>query len=295
MTRTRAIRTYGPTLAGALRAAAPFIDADKRSHRHRLNLAVHEIPVKDSTERHLFVAAGNASSAILIDAGKIDELEDFATDITPIGAAILVKLFGGKGAGSVSLTLNTDTLRVTSVDRLFDNQSIEVRTRKGAKGTDSVAIMRRVLAYATPGTGDVFSFGALAIGSKDTERLAAVSKLTGSRAVLERFDRNDSQFVLAYIGASVAVVPGYTTGIFVAAELAAQESDAQWLDEDVVTTIQLRHLLNETMPHETPSVADLDNQDDDDADTDDDTDGNDGLVDLDAPALSVVPDQVDAA
>lgn len=279
MAKTFAIRVFAPQLAPALRAAAPFIDADKRSHRHRINLAVHTITVKEEEQRHLFVAAGNVSSAILIDVGQVDGLEHFACDITPAGAAVIVKFFGGKDAAGVSLTLAGDTLRVAATDRLFDNQSLEVRTRKPGRGTDTIAMMRRVLAMRT--TADPAP--AMAIGHLDTQRLAAVNKVLGFRIVLERLALAGETYALAYIGNSVAAIPASTSALPSWHVLPEQDDDDRWLSHP---NVALKHLLNETFP----SSSDAPATDDEDADDEG------AIIDLDTPTLAVVSDdEVDAA
>lgn len=279
MAKTFATRVLAPQLAPALRAAAPFIDPDKRSHRHRINLAVHSITVKDKEERHLFIAAGNVSSAILIDAGQVEGMEYFATDITPAGAAVIVKFFGGKDAAGVSLTLAGETLRVAATDRLFDNQSLEVRTRKPGRGTDTIAAMRRVLTLGTPAVAET---SALAIGHLDTQRLAAVNKVLGMRTVLERMELGDDTYALAYIGMSVAAIPAHGVVLPGQHELPEQDDDERWLTHP---NMSLRNLLNETFPSSSDAPA-----------ADEDADDEGAIIDLDTPTLSVVADdEVDAA
>lgn len=285
MAKTFATRVLAPQLAPALRAAAPFIDPDKRSHRHRINLAVHTITVKDKEERHLFVAAGNVSSAILIDAGQVEGLEYFACDITPAGAAVIVKFFGGKDASGVTLTLAGGTLRVASTDRLFDNQSLEVRTRKPGRGTDTIAAMRRILALGTPVEPET---SAIAIGHLDTQRLAAVNKVLGTRTVLERMTLGDDAYALAYIGMSIAAIPAHGAVLPAWHALPESDDDGRFLMHPAMS---LRHLLNETMPSTTdaPAADDACNCQDGAADAN-------TIIDLDTPTLSVVADdEVDAA
>lgn len=169
-TITTQVRAEAASLCRSLRAAAAFADADKKSHRHVLNLRTAELdPVKGAPNDHLLVGGGNALRAIVVDAGKIDGREALSVDITPKSAALIVALFAK--AQGLELKTNGKTLTVTSVDSLFDNQRIEVRIVPASKRADAVLVAQRMHALA-----DVQPSSRHRMSASDLAAVAAASK-----------------------------------------------------------------------------------------------------------------------
>lgn len=131
---TAQIRLRGADLVRALHAAAAFTHADKKSHRHCINLRTIT-PRPD--EMRLLVAGGSPVRVLVASAGLVTG-DDLALDLTPAAAAVIVKLFAG--SDDVALKFDGKVLAVTAQDQLFDNQRIEIRTLPIDQRADSVRV-----------------------------------------------------------------------------------------------------------------------------------------------------------
>lgn len=130
---TTQIRLRGADLVRALHAAAAFTHADKKSHRHCINLRT----IGTDDQMRLLVAGGSPVRVLVASTGLVTG-DDLALDLTPGAAAVIVKLFAG--SDDVALKHDGKVLAVAAQDQLFDNQRIEVRTLPIDQKADSLRI-----------------------------------------------------------------------------------------------------------------------------------------------------------
>lgn len=121
--KTEQVRVRAYELTRALRAAAAFTDANKKSHRHRICLRTTTwtddaitTPTDDivGEKSALVAAAGGPLRVLAVMAGEVKTLDEFAIDITPGAAALIVKLFSQ--AGEVELSPAWGAILDTGVD-----------------------------------------------------------------------------------------------------------------------------------------------------------------------------------
>ena len=194
-TVTQQVRTNADTLCRALRAAAAFTDADKKSHRHRINLRVvtwadlvdDPDGVRVETDRqHLVVAAGGPTKVIAalagdLTAGNLPRGDEFTADISPRAAATIVRLFAQ--AAGVDLKTDGKTLTVTATDTLFDNHRLEVKLLQPSTRADSLDIAWRI---RMTGTDDEFDLpDAVAVTADTAACIAAAAKALGAGVTIE--------------------------------------------------------------------------------------------------------------
>lgn len=194
---TAQIRLRGADLVRALHAAAAFTHADKKSHRHCINLRT----VGQDDTMSLVVGGGSPTRVLVASAGKATG-DQLAVDLTPGAAAAIVKLFAG--SDEVALKHDGKVLAVTAQDQLFDNQRIEVRTLPIDPKADAVRIASTAIVTAeNPESGDV------ALTPDDAVTIAKAAKALGVGYTVEAVQLGDVTGVSVLIGSSaVAYVRG---------------------------------------------------------------------------------------
>lgn len=194
---TTQIRLRGADLVRALHAAAAFTYADKKSHRHCINLRT----VGQDDTMSLVVGGGSPTRVLVASAGKATG-DQLAVDLTPGAAAVIVKLFAG--SDDVALKHDGKVLAVTAQDQLFDNQRIEVRTLPIDPKADAVRIASTAIVTAkNPESGDI------ALTPDDAVTIAKAAKALGVGYTVEAVQLGDVTGVSVLIGSSaVAYVRG---------------------------------------------------------------------------------------
>jgi hypothetical protein len=259
--KTEQVRVPAYDLTRALRAAAAFTDVNKKSHRHRICLRTAmwtddtPIPTQggntDTTgeKSALIAAAGGPLRCLSVLAGETKTFDEFAVDITPGAAALIVKLFSA--AGEVELKHDGKTLTVTATDALFDNRRIEVRALKPEARSDALLITQRIAAI----TSHIPM--AISITHEASVAIAAAAKALGAPVAMEPISHGKEWGAeLQY--ASVAV--GYTRAHLTRASLAPAwdailEQELIRVDDpwagDMVT---LQHLIDGALPRRAVTV-----------------------------------------
>jgi hypothetical protein len=281
--KTEQVRVRAYELTRALRAAAAFTDANKKSHRHRICLRTTTwtddavtSPTDDvvGEKSALIAAAGGPLRVVAVMAGEVKTLDEFAIDITPGAAALIVKLFSA--AGEVELKHDGKTLTVTATDALFDNRRIEVRALKPEARSDALLIAQRINVVATLSSKDI------TVTHEASVALAAAAKALGAPLLITPITHGKEYGAELHYG-SIAV--GYTRayqassilspawGAILDLESAAGAGD--WQDD----TVTLQHLIDGALPRRVVSIVqpststseepdagpiDLDNLDEDD-------------------------------
>lgn len=288
-TTTQQVRVDADTLCRALRAAAAFCDADKKSHRYRINLRkvgwaeLDDAGDTETDRAHLVVAAGGPTRVIVVNGGDLDVARGmgFSADISPRAAATIVKLFAA--ADGVDLKTDGKTLTVTATDALFDNHRLEVKQLQISTRADSVDIAWRI--HVT-GVDDDLPH-AVAVTADTSACFAAAAKALGAGIIVEPVSVRQVLGVRARFG-STAVA--WTRAHQVGAGLAQKwegilygDIGDEWTTDDVT----LQHLLDGALPRPGDTVT----ASNDPADAT-------GPIDLDAlaedddasePGLTVVP------
>jgi len=249
-TPTQQVRVRAYDLTRALRAAAAFTDANKKSHRHRICLRtsswLQDVDGKPTNKAALIAGAGGPLRVINVMAGDLKEFDFFRVDITPGAAALIVKLFSQ--AGEVELKSDGKTLAVTSTDQLFDNRRIEVRALKPEDRSDSVVIAQRLSTIWEESPTH------LSVSHEASVAIAAAAKALGSNA-----DTNGcligGQAGVEILFGHAAV--GYSRAYPAASYSAAWEStlrvnlDPAWDDEHV----HLQHYLDGALPRRSVTIV----------------------------------------
>ncbi len=260
--KTEQVRVTAYTLTRALRAAAAFTDANKKSHRHRICLRTATwtddtpIPTQggntDTTgeKSALIAAAGGPLRCLSVLAGETKTFDEFAVDITPSAAALIVKLFSA--AGEVELKHDGKTLTVTATDALFDNRRIEVRALKPEVRSDALLIAQRINVVAALSSKDI------TITHEASVALAAAAKALGAPLLINPITHGKEYGAELQYG-SIAV--GYTRayqassilspawGAILDLEAAAGAGD--WQDD----TVTLQHLIDGALPRRVISIV----------------------------------------
>lgn len=258
------IRVNGNDLVHALQAAAAFTHADKKSHRHRLNLTT--VTVDD--HQVLLVSGGSPTRALAVNAGEAVG-NDLSVDLSPAAAALIVKVFNG--SGDVTLKDTGKILAVTAQDQLFDNQRIEVRTLPVDQRADSLRIVAIAINLATESEPYV------AVSHDTAVAIAKAAKVIGNSPMLIPVGYHDSLGVRVTFGKAAI---GYARASAALSALnywdaATEESqplaDSPWYADHIT----LGHILDGVAPLKAPLSTVPDN------DTEDEDEPDDG-VDLDA-------------
>lgn len=245
VTQAARVRAYG--LTHALIAAAAFADADKKSHRHRLCLAISTTDDVDDKpgEPYLLVSAGGPTRVIAVNAGKALGADELRCDLSPAAAALIVKVFGASD-GDVQLKYDGTRLTVAATDALFDNQKIEVRTLSFDKRADAPRIFATALELA-----EYDELLRVAITSDATVVVGKAAKALGAAPVIVPVTYHEVPAVAVRIGGqAVAFLRAATVTPDVAPvwrQLAAadlpEDGDAWYSDH-----IHLGHVLDGVAP-----------------------------------------------
>lgn len=260
-TNTQQVRVSASSLCRALRAAAAFADADKKSHRHRINLRAVNMGTQDEPKMTLVVGAGGPMRVIVVSAGSLDKYdEDFAVDVSVRGAARIVQMF----AQTDGVTLKTDgkTLTVAATDAMFDNQELKVIALKPEQRSDALLIAGRLHSRST-----TFASSENPISGSDMACIAAASKAIGVGVEIEDIELGDSGGIRIRIGGAVAYVR--TSGAVTS--LAAGWATALTVDVEEAWQaehIQVGHILDGALPNVTALKAVSDDEDADPIDLD---------------------------
>jgi hypothetical protein len=256
--KTEQVRVSAYTLTRALRAAAAFTDANKKSHRHRICLRtttwtddskINLDGEQETSERSsLIAAAGGPLRVITVLAGDVKELDDFAIDITPGAAALIVKLFSA--AGEVELKHDGKTLTVTATDTLFDNRRIEVRALKPEARSDALLIAQRLTSLT--GLPD---WQPVSITHEASVAVAAAAKALGAPVFVQPiFHGNAAGAELQYASIAVGYTRAHLTGVELSPAWGAildTGVDDEWRG-DLVT---LQHLLDGALPRRVVTIV----------------------------------------
>ena len=256
-TSTQQVRVSASSLCRALRAAAAFADADKKSHRHRVNLRAVNLGTTEEPKMHLLIGGGNALRVIVVNAGSLDKFDDdFAVDIAVPAAARIVQMF----AKTDGVTLKTDgkTMTVAATDAMFDNQEAKVRALAPEARSDALLIAGRL--HTRVGVDDTTMNP---MSSSDLQCIAAAAKAIGSGIELEDVELGDSSGIrvrfsagaVGFVRTSAAwtsLAPGWDNALTV-------EIEEAWRAEH----INVGHILDGALPNVTAlkAVADADAED----------------------------------
>lgn len=246
-TATQQVRTNADTLCRALRAAAAFTDADKKSHRHRINLRTttwtDDVDEQEPAEKSaLIIAAGGPTRVIAINAGDLTTVDPFSVDISPRAAATIVKLFAA--ADGVDLKTDGKTLTVTATDALFDNHKLEVKQMQPSTRADAVDIAARIQLIGW----EVPDAHAVAVTSETAACISVAAKALGAGVTTEEITIVGVHGVFVKFGAAAvawargnqinAGIIGHWSGIL------ADDISDEWAAD----TITLQHLLDGAVP-----------------------------------------------
>ena len=256
-TSTQQVRVSASSLCRALRAAAAFADADKKSHRHRVNLRAVNLGTTEVPRMHLLIGGGNALRVIVVNAGSLDQFdEEFAVDIAVPAAARIVQMF----AKTAVVTLKTDgkTMTVAATDAMFDNQEAKVRALAPEARSDALLIAGRL--HTSVGVDDTTLNP---MSSSDLQCIAAAAKAIGSGIELEDVELDDSSGIRVRFNADavgfVRTSAAWTSLASFWNNALTVEVEEAWQAEH----IQVGHILDGALPNVTAlkAVADADAED----------------------------------